>query len=135
MVTGGHKSEHLCYTYTVARSFGDNVSQARYRGGRSRRMCRNIRPLFNFSPPATEDEVRAASLQFVRKVSGYTKPSLANETAFNAAVDEIAAVTSRLLLALETPSAPKDRDVEAARARERSARRFGDQQPNERQVS
>jgi hypothetical protein len=98
-------------------------------------MCRNIRPLFNFSPPATEDEVRAASLQFVRKVSGYTKPSLANEAAFNAAVDEIAAVTSRLLLALETPSAPKDREVEAARARERSARRFGGQQPAERQVS
>lgn len=125
----------MCYTYTVGPNFGDNVSQARYRGGRSRPMCRNIRPLFNFSPPATEDEVRAASLQFVRKVSGFTKPSLANEAAFNVAVDDIAAVTTRLLLALETPSAPKNREVEAARAKERSARRFSDQRPAERQVS
>ena len=98
-------------------------------------MCRNIRPLFNFSPPATEDEVRAAALQYVRKVSGYTKPSQANEAAFNAAVDEIAAVTASLLNALETTSSPKDREVEAARARARSQQRFGGQQPAERQVS
>ena len=98
-------------------------------------MCRNIRPLFNFSPPATEDEVYAASLQFVRKVSGYTKPPLTNEAAFNAAVDEIAAVTSRLLLDLESSATPKDRDIEAAKAKARSAQRFGSQQPAERQVS
>ena len=98
-------------------------------------MCRNIRPLFNFSPPATEDAVRAAALQYVRKVSGYTKPSQANEAAFNAAVDEIAAVTASLLNALETTSSPKDREVEAARARARSQQRFGGQQPAERQVS
>jgi hypothetical protein len=129
------KIEHLCYTYTVALRIGDNVSQARYRGGRSRRMCRNIRPLFNFSPPATEDEVRAASLQYVRKVSGFSKTSAANEAAFNAAVDAIAAITSELLLNLETSSAPKNREVEAARAKARSAQRFGSQQPAERQVS
>lgn len=98
-------------------------------------MCRNIRPLFNFSPPATEDEIRAASLQFVRKVSGYTKPSLANQAAFNDAVDDIAAITSRLLLSLESPSAPRDREVEAAKAKARSAQRFGAQQAAERQVS
>lgn len=98
-------------------------------------MCRNIRPLFNFSPPAIEDEVRAAALQYVRKVSGYTKPSQANEAAFNAAVDEIAAVTASLLNSLETTSSPKDREVEAARARARSQQRFGGQQPAERQVS
>ena len=98
-------------------------------------MCRNIRPLFNFSPPATEDEVRAASLQYVRKVSGFTKPSAANQVAFDAAVDAIAAVTAELLLALETSSSPKNREVEAARAKARSAQRFGGQQPAERQVS
>jgi len=119
----------------VATEIGDNETQARYDGGRLRRMCRNIKPLFNFSPPATEDEVGAAALQYVRKVSGYTKPSQANEAAFNEAVHEIAAVTARLLHALETSSTPKSREVEAARARARSLQRFGGQQPAERHVS
>jgi len=87
-------------------------------------MCRNIKSLFNFDPPATEEEIRAASLQFVRKVSGFNKPSKANEAAFLAAVDEIAAVTSGLLNSLETNVLPKDREVEAARAKARSAQRF-----------
>jgi hypothetical protein len=129
------KTEHLCYTYTVLADFGDNETQARYDGGRPRRMCRNIKPLFNFSPPATEDEVRAAALQYVRKVSGYTRPSQANEAAFNAAVDEIAVTTVNLLAAMETSSTPKSREVEAARAKARSLQRFGNQQPAERQAS
>ncbi len=87
-------------------------------------MCRNIRSLFNFEPPATEEEIRAASLQFVRKVSGFNKPSKANEAAFLAAVDEITAVTSTLLKSLETNTPPKDREEEAARAKARSAQRF-----------
>ena len=87
-------------------------------------MCRNIKTLFNFDPPATEDEIRAASLQFVRKVSGFTKPSKANEAAFLTAVDEIAAITAKLLNALETNAPPKDREEEAAKARARSAQRF-----------
>ena len=87
-------------------------------------MCRNIKPLFNFEPPATEDEVRAASLQFVRKISGFTKPSKANEEAFLAAVDEIAAIAHQLLTALETNAPPKDRAEEADKARARSAQRF-----------
>jgi hypothetical protein len=87
-------------------------------------MCRNIKPLFNFEPPVTEDEVRAASLQFVRKVSGFNKPSKANEAAFLAAVEEIAAITRNLLNTLETNMPPKDRAEEAAKARARSAERF-----------
>jgi hypothetical protein len=87
-------------------------------------MCRNIQNLFNFEPPATEDEVRAASLQYVRKVSGFTKPSQANEEAFALAVDEVAEATSRLLASLVTSAAPKDREVEAARRRARGAKRF-----------
>ena len=87
-------------------------------------MCRNIKSLFNFEPPATEEEVRAASLQFVRKVSGFNKPSKANEAAFLAAVDEIAAVTSIFLSSLETYAPPKNRTEEAARARARTAQRF-----------
>jgi hypothetical protein len=87
-------------------------------------MCRNIQTLFNFEPPATEDEVRAASLQYVRKISGFTKPSQANEEAFARAVDEVAAASSRLLDSLVTSAAPKDREVEAARRRERGAKRF-----------
>ena len=121
------KNEHLCYTYSVASSFGDNETQARHDGGRLRRMCRNIKPLFNFSPPAGEDDVRAAALQYVRKVSGYDKPSRVNEVAFSKAVDEIAVVTARLLDALETSSPPKSREVEAARAKARSLQRFGGQ--------
>ena len=89
-------------------------------------MCRNIKMLFNFDPPVTPDEVRAASLQFVRKISGFTKPSKANEGAFQAAVDEIAAVSERLLAALETNAPPRSREEEAARARARNAERFGD---------
>ena len=87
-------------------------------------MCRNIRTLFNFEPPATEDEIRAASLQFVRKISGFSKPSRANEAAFDAAVDDIARISRRLLLALETAAEPKNRQDEAARAKARAAQRF-----------
>lgn len=88
-------------------------------------MCRNIRTLHNFEPPATEDEVFAASLQFVRKISGFAKPSKANEAAFNAAVDEIARISGQLLVSLETIAPPKDRVEEAAKAKARSAQRFG----------
>ena len=88
-------------------------------------MCRNIRPLYNFAPPATTDEVRAAALQYVRKVSGATKPSQANQEAFDAAVEEVAEATARLLEALVTTAPPKDREVEAAKARARSAERYG----------
>lgn len=88
-------------------------------------MCRNIRPLFNFDPPATEDEIRAASLQFVRKISGFDKPSRINEAAFGGAVDEIAGIAERFLRSLETTAAPKNRLDEAAKARARSAQRFG----------
>jgi hypothetical protein len=87
-------------------------------------MCRNIRPLYNFEPPATEDEIHAAALQFVRKISGFSKPAQANEAAFSAAVDAIAAVSRDLLAALNTTAAPKDRATEAAKARARSASRF-----------
>jgi hypothetical protein len=88
-------------------------------------MCRSIKPLFNFEPVATENEIRAASLQFVRKISGFSKPSKANDAAFNAAVDEITAVATRLLSSLESNSAPKDREEEAAKAKARSMQRFG----------
>lgn len=88
-------------------------------------MCRNIRTLFNFEPPATDDEIHAASLQFVRKISGFTKPSRANEAAFDAAVDDIARVANRLLVSLESPAPPKDRLAEAAKAKARAAQRFG----------
>jgi hypothetical protein len=87
-------------------------------------MCRNIHTLYNFEPPATEDEVHGAALQYVRKVSGFTKPSQANEAAFERAVGEVAEATSRLLAELVTNAAPKDREVEAARKRERAAKRF-----------
>ncbi|HEY6412754.1 MAG TPA: DUF2277 domain-containing protein [Edaphobacter sp.] len=87
-------------------------------------MCRNIKSLFNFEPPVTEEELRAASLQFVRKVSGFNKPSQANEAAFLAAVDEIAAISSNLLSSLETNAPPRNRTEEAAKAQARSAQRF-----------
>lgn len=87
-------------------------------------MCRNIRPLNNFSPPATSDEIHAAALQYVRKVAGTTRPSKANEAVFNAAVAEIAHITEHLLADLVTTAPSKDREVEAAKARERSAKRF-----------
>lgn len=88
-------------------------------------MCRNIRTLFNFDPPVTEEEVRAASLQFVRKICGFTKPSKANEVAFNTAVDEIALISARFLGQLETSAPPKNREEEAAKAKARAAERFG----------
>ena len=89
-------------------------------------MCRNIKPLFNFAPPVTDEEIRAASLQFVRKVSGFTKPSKANEEPFLRAVDEISAVSKRLLASLETNAPPRSREEEAAKGRARNAVRFGD---------
>jgi hypothetical protein len=89
-------------------------------------MCRNIKTLFNFDPPVTAAEVRAASLQFVRKISGFTKPSKANEAAFLTAIDEIAAVSIRLLGALETNAPRKNREEEAAKSKARAAARFGD---------
>jgi hypothetical protein len=88
-------------------------------------MCRNIRTLYNFEPPATQEEVRSASLQYVRKISGFTKPSKANEEAFERAVDEVAAASSRLVAALVTSAPPRDREVEAAKAAERARQRFG----------
>ena len=88
-------------------------------------MCRNIRPLFNFEPPATEEEIRAASLQFVRKISGFNTPSRANEAAFYEAVDDIAGISAQLLSSLESNAAPKNRQEETAKAQARSAQRFG----------
>jgi hypothetical protein len=88
-------------------------------------MCRNIRTLFNFDPPVTDDEVRAASLQFVRKISGFNKPSKANEVAFGSAVDDVSRVAERLLRALETTAPPRNREEEAAKAKARGALRFG----------
>ena len=89
-------------------------------------MCRNIRTLFNFDPPVTDEEVRAASLQFVRKITGFHKPSKANEDAFQAAVDQIAGISTRLLTSLETNAPPKNREEEAQKAKLRAAERFGD---------
>ena len=87
-------------------------------------MCRNIKTLFNFEPPATEEEIRAASLQFVRKLSGFTKPSKANEEAFNQAIEEVSAAAGKLIASLVTTAEPRDREIEAARARARSIARF-----------
>jgi hypothetical protein len=87
-------------------------------------MCRNIKTLFNFDPPVTENEVRAASLQFVRKITGFNKPSKANEAAFAAAIEEVAAISGRLLRSLETNAPPKNREEEAAKAKARAAERF-----------
>ena len=88
-------------------------------------MCRNIKILFNFDPPVTDDEIRAASLQFVRKISGFQKPSKANEAAFHAAIDEVVAASTRLLRSMETNAPPKNREEEAAKAKARAAERFG----------
>jgi hypothetical protein len=88
-------------------------------------MCRNIKTLFNFDPPATEEEIRAASLQFVRKLSGFNKPSKINEAAFNRAVDDVAVIASTLIHTLVTDAEPRDRDIEAERARARAIQRFG----------
>jgi hypothetical protein len=87
-------------------------------------MCRNIRTLFNFEPPATEDEIRASALQFVRKLSGFTRPSKANEAAFDRAVDDVTRAAQRLIRSLETTSPPRDREVEAAKAKARAAERY-----------
>ena len=87
-------------------------------------MCRNIKPLFNFEPPATSDEVRAASLQFVRKISGYNKPAKVNEEAFNLAVERVSVAAQEMLNTLITTASPRDREIEAAKAKERSALRF-----------
>jgi len=92
-------------------------------------VCRNIKTLFNFDPPATEDEVRAASLQFVRKISGFNKPSQANQAAFDAAVDAVTATAQDLLASLSTKAQPRDREVEAEKARARAAKRFGPPKP------
>ena len=89
-------------------------------------MCRNIKTLFNFDPPVNENEIRAASLQFVRKISGFNKPSKTNEAAFMAAIEEVSAAAARLLHSLETTAPPRNREVEAAKAKERAAIRFGD---------
>jgi hypothetical protein len=89
-------------------------------------MCRNIKTLFNFEPPVTEEEVRAASLQFVRKISGFNKPSKANEAAFERAIEEIAGASMRMMKALETSATPRNREEEAAKAKARAAERFGD---------
>jgi hypothetical protein len=88
-------------------------------------MCRNIKTLFNFDPPVTDEEVRAASLQFVRKITGFNKPSKANEASFQAAIDDVAAISMRLLRSLETMAPPKNREEEAAKAKLRAAERFG----------
>lgn len=88
-------------------------------------MCRNIRTLYNFDPPATGDDIHAAALQYVRKISGFTKPSQVNEAAFHAAVDDIAEISARLLDSLETTTTPKNREDEAAKAKARAAQRFG----------
>ncbi|MBA2289181.1 MAG: DUF2277 domain-containing protein [Chloroflexia bacterium] len=88
-------------------------------------MCRNIKTLYNFDPPATEDEIHASSLQFVRKISGFAKPSQANEAAYNTAVDEIAAISRQLLMSLQTTASPKNREEEAIKAKGRSVQRFG----------
>jgi hypothetical protein len=87
-------------------------------------MCRNIRPLFNYEPPATAEEIHSAALQYVRKISGFNQPSKANEAAFDTAVDEIASASARLLASLETRTTARDRETQAARAKERSANRF-----------
>ncbi len=122
--------------YEIGRTFCTPFSDGRHRFAGcfvklelqkpgSKPMCRNIKTLFNFEPPVTSEEVRASSLQYVRKISGINKPSKANEARFMAAVDEIAAVSARLLHSLETSAAPRDRAVEAAKAKARAAERFG----------
>src|SRR5579862_2567607 len=106
-------------------SAGSSNHSYRYRLRGHSSMCRNIKTLFNFDPPVTDDEVRAASLQFVRKITGFNKPSKGNEALFLAAIDDVAAISTRLLHSLETSAPPKNREEEAAKARARSAERFG----------
>ena len=102
-----------------------NYSRAHGPGYYSRCMCRNIKPLFNFAPPVTEDEIRASSLQFVRKISGFTKPSKANEAAFNQAIEDVSAAARTLLGSLVTTAPARDREIEAAKAKARAAERYG----------
>ena len=120
---------HPVYHELSLKSYGPQVQWGRTETVQTsqgfKAMCRNIKTLFNFDPPVTQEEVRAASLQFVRKISGLNKPSKANERAFLAAVDEIAAVSTRLLHSLETTAPPKNREEEAAKARARALERFG----------
>lgn len=116
--------------FHIRSRLGENkVLAARRVGAKDKRgffiMCRNIKTLFNFDPPVTDDEVRAASLQFVRKITGFNKPSKSNEASFLAAVDEVAAIATRLLRSLETTAPPKNREEEAAKAKARAAERFG----------
>lgn len=101
------------------------VQRTEGKPGKLRHMCRNIRQLFNFDPPTTPEEIEAASLQFVRKISGFTKPSKANEPAFHQAVAEVAAISAKLLESLETTAPPKNREEEAAKAKARAAERYG----------
>src|SRR5215204_6775659 len=114
--------EHLYYTY-IASTRQALYGHTPFFAGDPRFMCRSIKPLFNFDPPATNDEIHAASLQFVRKLSGMTRPSSANEATFERAVDEIAEVATQLMRSLQTNAPPKDREIEAERARARSAQR------------
>ncbi len=118
-------SSRKCRYFTALWSYHIKGHESRDHREKSQGMCRNIKILFNFDPPVTDDEVRAASLQFVRKISGFNKPSKANEASFLAAVDEVAAVSSRLLRSLETTAPPKNREEEAAKAKARAAERFG----------
>lgn len=112
---------------TIKAAYGIFQSHTLLTGGiRSfTRMCRNIRTLYNFEPPATEQEIQAAALQYVRKISGFNKPSKANEEAFNAAVEEITRISARLLASLETNAQPRDRQIELAKAKARAVQRFG----------
>ena len=146
MARVGLKVEFLQYPFTLTVGFldscrmlrSDNANRGRsnyaqvndlnmyyeIHGEGEQHMCRNIKALFNFEPPVNDEDVRAAALQYVRKICGFNKPSKANEVAFYAAVDEIAAASSRLLASLETNAPPRNREVEAAKARARAARRF-----------
>ena len=114
-----HRAFVLPPTVAIVRAVDDHTAK-----GTLTAMCRNIRPLYNFEPPATEDEVHAAALQYVRKISGFTKPSQANQEAFDRAVHEVAHASRHLLEALQTAAPPKDREVEAAKARARAAQRY-----------
>jgi hypothetical protein len=108
----------------LSKAWGELKMALKFERMEFQRMCRNIKILFNFDPPVSPDEIRAASLQFVRKISGFNKPSKANEEAFLSAVDEVAQVSAKLLYSLETTAPPKDREEEAAKAKARGANRF-----------
>jgi len=116
---------HLFFLIRERQQFLDAVAAFVCARKGTSNMCRNIKPLFNFEPPATEEEIRAAAMQFVRKISGFNTPSRANEAAFYAAVDDIARISEQLLGALESTATPKNREEEAAKAKARAAQRFG----------